>query len=125
MSESMTKSVTYQQYRDAAYRYNGAAQKMRKDRKELENAQAEYNEKKEQLKQISESIDKNREERSRVYEEAIADHRAEWAEQSEKINTEIDEEIEDIAQRAKARIRMIQKEYLEESFQLDRKLRPY
>ncbi len=125
MSKSMTKSVTYQQYRDAAFRYNGAAQKTKREKQALETAKKAFDEKKEQLERISESIDKNREIRNEIYQSEVLRHKREWTEQKEKTDREVNNEIENIIHNSAVKIRQIQEEYVNQSSPLDRKLRPY
>ena len=56
----MSKEVTYQQYRDAAYRYNAATEKMIREEKELEEAKESLEKKREELKQVESLITHNR-----------------------------------------------------------------
>ena len=124
MNKSINNNVTYQQYRDAAYRYSSLFGKMKREKQALEDAQTDYRRKKESLRLVNNSIDENRAERSELYDREIGVFREDWTEKKEKLDREINEEIGRLVGEANEKIREIREDYSRRSAELDKKLRP-
>ncbi len=121
----MSKEVTYQQYRDAAYRYNAATEKMIREEKELEEAKESLEKKREELKQVESLITHNRTQRNAFLEEETTIYRQQWTEQKNEVDRAVDEEIRRINAEASERIKKQTKEYKAKKAGIDNIVRPY
>ena len=92
----MSKNVTYQQYRDAAYRYNSASEKMRKEKQELEEANESLCKKREELEQIEVKITDNRTQRTDLLERETKIFKQQWEVKKVETDKAVDDEIRKI-----------------------------
>ena len=121
----MSKNVTYQQYRDAAYRYNSASEKMRKEKQELEEANESLCKKREELEQIEVKITDNRTQRTDLLERETKIFKQQWEVKKVETDKEVDDEIRKINEEAGLRLDKQNEDYNKKKAGIDKIVRPY
>lgn len=117
-------SMTYQDYRDAAYSYKTAAERTQRYASELVKTKCDYEEKQRRLDLLAENIDSNRERYASLHDGEIDRLRQQWSEQNDELNSSIEEEIEAIKQRADDEVQKLRDEYISRSADLNEVLKP-
>jgi len=121
----MSKNVTYQQYRDAAYRYNSASEKMRKEKQELEEANESLCKKREELEQIEVKITDNRTQRTDLLERETKIFKQQWEVKKVETDKAVDDEIRKINEEAGLRLDKQNEDYNKKKAGIDKIVRPY